>query len=186
MPPVAASFFMALIMEFTVRCLKQYRETMEDSLLEFPYFDTTLVIQKCLDWIETSCYSSGITFDPAVHLQEVSLHMPTVSRVSTTDMEVTSIRLERELKDKLKAIAGDRGYQALIRDVLWQYVEQLSQPEGATISATDIRFSLEAIAHCEERCALTGRVIQPQEPIRLGLTTQGVWVPISCGSLEGA
>jgi predicted DNA-binding protein len=31
----------------------------------------------------------------------------------------TSIRLERELKDKLKEIAGNQGYQALIRDVLW-------------------------------------------------------------------
>jgi len=51
---------------------------------------------------------------------EVCLQMPTLTRVSTTEMEVTSIRLERSLKEKLKALAGDRGYQALIREVLWQ------------------------------------------------------------------
>lgn len=50
--------------------------------------------------------------------------MHTIARTPTTDMEVTSIRLERELKDKLKEIAGNQGYQALIRDILWNYVQQ--------------------------------------------------------------
>ena len=35
--------------------------------------------------------------------------MHTIARTPTTDMEVTSIRLERELKDKLKDIAGNQG-----------------------------------------------------------------------------
>jgi predicted DNA-binding protein len=35
-----------------------------------------------------------------------------VKRVPTTEMEVTSIRLERELKEKLKEISGHQGYQA--------------------------------------------------------------------------
>jgi len=43
--------------------------------------------------------------------------MRTITRTTTTDMEVTSIRLERVLKDKLKEISGNQGYQALIRDV---------------------------------------------------------------------
>ena len=52
--------------------------------------------------------------------------MHTIARTPTTDMEVTSIRLERELKDKLKELAGSQGYQALIRDILWNYVQQKS------------------------------------------------------------
>ncbi|MFN5726683.1 MAG: hypothetical protein ACK48D_08125, partial [Pseudanabaena sp.] len=43
---------------------------------------------------------------------------------ATTEMEVTSIRLERELKEKLKELAGGQGYQALIRGVLWDYIDQ--------------------------------------------------------------
>ena len=39
-------------------------------------------------------------------------------RTPTTEMEVTIIRLERDLKDHLKQLAGSQGYQALIRDVL--------------------------------------------------------------------
>jgi predicted DNA-binding protein len=44
------------------------------------------------------------------------------SPIPTTQMEVTSIRLERELKQRLKALAGNQGYQALIREILWSYV----------------------------------------------------------------
>ena len=44
--------------------------------------------------------------------------MHTLNRTTTTEMEVTSIRLERELKDKLKELSGNVGYQALIRDIL--------------------------------------------------------------------
>ncbi len=49
--------------------------------------------------------------------------MHTLNRTTTTEMEVTSTRLERELIDKLKALAGNVGYQALIRDMLWNYVQ---------------------------------------------------------------
>jgi hypothetical protein len=46
--------------------------------------------------------------------------MPTtLARTATTDMEVTSIRLERDLKEKLKDLSTNQGYQALIRDILW-------------------------------------------------------------------
>jgi len=112
--------------------------------------------------------------------------MPTLTRVSTTDMEVTSIRLERSLKEKLKALAGNRGYQALIRDILWQYVEQ-GHTEGLTESPTegptqlqpsDICASFGAIAEREQVCALTGSPILPNQPMRLGLTAQGRLVPL--------
>lgn len=110
--------------------------------------------------------------------------MPTLSRPSTTDMEVTSIRLERDLKERLKAIAGNRGYQALIRDVLWRYVEQKSEDLQPTVERQDIRASLEAIAQKEEHCALTGAAIAPQSPMLLGLTVTGELVPLSRHSLD--
>ncbi|MEQ8465283.1 hypothetical protein [Coleofasciculus sp. E1-EBD-02] len=49
-----------------------------------------------------------------------------IPKTSTTEMKVTSIRLERELKEKLKDLSGNQGYQALIRDVLWNYVQHKS------------------------------------------------------------
>ncbi len=109
--------------------------------------------------------------------------MPTLTRMSTTDMEVTSIRLERSLKEKLKAIAGDRGYQALIRDILWQYVEPSPEQHPAHLQRQDIRASFEAVAEQEQLCALTGKLIHPQEPMRLGLTAQGKVVPLSLEAL---
>jgi hypothetical protein len=107
--------------------------------------------------------------------------MPTLSRVSTTEMEVTSIRLERSLKEKLKALAGNRGYQALIRDILWQHVEQ-GQEQGQILS-DDICASFEAVAEREQICTLTGDIIPAKAPMRLGLTAQGKLVPISVDGL---
>jgi metal-responsive CopG/Arc/MetJ family transcriptional regulator len=100
-------------------------------------------------------------------------------------MEVTSIRLERELKDKLKEIAGNQGYQALIRDVLWNYVQQKSGEWKPRFSRIDIRASIAATAQQEERCVLTGQLIQSQEPMLVGLTRNGDMVPLSVESLAG-
>lgn len=111
--------------------------------------------------------------------------MHTLTRTSTTEMEVTSIRLERELKDKLKELSGNQGYQALIRDILWDYVQQKSGKHQPQFSRGDIRASVEATAQKEERCALTGQVIRPQEPMLLGLTTKGEMIPLSLESLAG-
>lgn len=111
--------------------------------------------------------------------------MSTMTRTSTTEMEVTSIRLERSLKESLKAISGNQGYQALIRDVLWNYVQQKSGEYRPSFSRHDIRASLDATAQREERCVLTGKVIQPQEPMLLGLTTGGDMVPLSIESMVG-
>ncbi|MEM9119020.1 MAG: hypothetical protein AAF827_12470 [Cyanobacteria bacterium P01_D01_bin.6] len=104
--------------------------------------------------------------------------MPTLSRASTTEMEVTSIRLEKELKDSLKAIAGNRGYQALIREILWAYVEQQSGTPSGTLQRQDIRATIPATAERAERCLVTGRAIAPGESMLLGLTPQGALVPI--------
>ena len=111
--------------------------------------------------------------------------MHTIARTPTTDMEVTSIRLEKELKDKLKEFSGNQGYQALIRDILWNYVQQKSGEWKPRCSKNDIRASITATAQQEERCVLTGQIIQPQQPMLLGLTKTGDMVPLTLKSLAG-
>ncbi|HAX79677.1 MAG TPA: hypothetical protein DCY88_28550 [Cyanobacteria bacterium UBA11372] len=108
----------------------------------------------------------------------------TATRIPTTEMDVTSIRLERELKDRLKDLAGNQGYQALIREILWNYVQQKSGAFKPQFSRSDIRASIPATAEREERCVLTGEFIRPQEPMLLGLTRHGELVPLSVGSLS--
>ena len=109
--------------------------------------------------------------------------MHTLTRTTTTEMEVTSIRLERELKDKLKELSGNVGYQALIRDILWNYVQQKSGDYQNQFSRNDIQASITAIAEEEVRCVLTGQLIRPQESMLLGFTTGGDLVPLSTESL---
>jgi metal-responsive CopG/Arc/MetJ family transcriptional regulator len=99
-------------------------------------------------------------------------------------MEVTSIRLERELKERLKGLAKNKGYQALIRDILWNYVQQKSGDYRPSLTKDDIRACISAIAEQEERCILTGKIIRPKEEMFLGLTFQGDMVPLSLGSLD--
>lgn len=110
--------------------------------------------------------------------------MHTLPRTSTTEMEVTSIRLERELKEQLKKLSGNQGYQALVRDILWNYVQQKSSDYQPHFDQADIRASVEAIARKEERCVLTGQIIHPNEPMLLGFTTHGDWVPLSLNSFN--
>ena len=89
--------------------------------------------------------------------------MQTITRTPTTDMEVTSIRLERKLKEKLKDIAGNQGYQSLIRDILWNYIQQKSGEWKPRFSKSDIRASIAAVAQQDERCVLTGKLIASQQ-----------------------
>lgn len=105
-------------------------------------------------------------------------------RTPTTEMEVTSIRLERDLKDRLKQIAGNQGYQALIREVLWDYVQQHSAARASQWSREDVRASVVATAQQEEQCALTGTTIHPGEQMMLGWTGNGEMIPISMGGLD--
>ena len=110
--------------------------------------------------------------------------MKTLPRTSTTEMEVTSIRLERTLKDKLKGLSGNQGYQALIRDILWNYVQQKSGDYRPQFSVADIRATVEAKARNDESCVLTGNLIQAGEPMLLGLSIYGDFVPLSLGSVD--
>ena len=109
--------------------------------------------------------------------------MRTLSRTSTTEMEVTSIRLERSLKDKLKELSGNQGYQALIRDILWNYVQQKSGDYRPQFSKADIRATIAARASRDESCVLTGKLIQQDEQMLLGLTIHGDLVPLSVASM---
>lgn len=95
-------------------------------------------------------------------------------------MPVTSIRLEVELKERLKALAGAEGYQQLVRDVLWRFVED-NQP---SLSKADIRATVEAIAQREERCTLTGEPILAGQHLLLGLTEDGRMVAIARESVR--
>jgi hypothetical protein len=108
--------------------------------------------------------------------------MSTLIRTSTAEMEVTSIRLEKSLKDKLKELSGSQGYQVLIRDILWNYVQQKSGEYRPTFSSSDIRSTIEARARKDETCVLTGKLVREGEKMFLGLTIYGDLVPIS---LEG-
>ena len=108
--------------------------------------------------------------------------MRTKAHPSTTEMQVTSIRLERLLINKLKERAGSSGYQSLIRDVLWDYVN--SGGNSAQINQTDIRSVMAAEARQTEKCALTGRIIEPYEEMWLAMTTRGELVPLSVDSLD--
>jgi hypothetical protein len=127
--------------------------------------------------------------------------MDTRKRGSTSEMQVTSIRLEPELKERLREISGEQGYQTLIRDVLWRFVEQQARPDDllhdgnrqlpqresdfvlpscpSTFSISEIRSTFRAVAQQEQRCAITGQLIRPQQPMWLGLTMTGNMVPLS-------
>ncbi len=109
--------------------------------------------------------------------------MHTITRTSTTEMEVTSIRLERELKERLKDLSGGQGYQALIRDILWNYVRQKSGDSTPHLTSTDIRATFSAKAQQEGRCAITGQILRPGDAILLGLLHDGTLVPLYPGSL---
>ncbi len=109
--------------------------------------------------------------------------MHTLPRTATTEMDVTSIRLERDLKEKLKQFSGNQGYQALIRDILWNYVRQRSSEFGPRLNRADIQASFSATAQQEQRCALTGKVLRPGQAILMGLTMGGDLVTLSTDSL---
>jgi hypothetical protein len=111
--------------------------------------------------------------------------MPTITSsrpTATTDMEVTSIRLERELKDRLKAISGSQGYQALVRDILWDFVNQKSSGI-VPLDMAEVRASLTATAQKDERCAMTGQLIRSGDAMMLGLLGNGNLVPLSMAAL---
>ncbi len=102
-----------------------------------------------------------------------------VHRTSTTQMEVTSIRLEKTLKDSLKALSGSQGYQTLIRDILWNYVQQKSGEYRPNFSKTDIRATVPATARKDESCVLSGKLIPEDDEMLLALTIHGDFVPVS-------
>jgi hypothetical protein len=110
--------------------------------------------------------------------------MSTAKRTPTTDMEVTSIRLERELKERLKKISGHHGYQALIRDILWKFVRQKSGDRPPLYNVEDIRATMPATARVEELCSVSGKPIAVGESMLLGFTIHGELIPLAADSLD--
>ena len=106
-------------------------------------------------------------------------------RTSTTQMEVTSIRLEKNLKDSLKNLSGSQGYQTLIRDILWNYVQQKSGEYRPNFSKSDIRATIASTARKDESCVLTGKLIPEGKDMLLALTIHGDFVPVSLEAMEG-
>ncbi|MEL6493345.1 MAG: hypothetical protein AAFV85_15490 [Cyanobacteria bacterium J06634_6] len=102
----------------------------------------------------------------------------------TTEMQVTSIRFERELIDKLKSLAGSQGYQSLVREILWDHVKHHSDEPAFQIKREDIRTILAGEARKPERCALTGNMIEPNEELWMAWTTDNQLVPLSIDSLD--
>lgn len=96
-----------------------------------------------------------------------------------SEMEVTSIRLEKSLKEKLRNLSGNQSYQALIRDILWNYVQQKCGDYRPAFSPRDIRATINATARKDETCVLTGKPIPENTPMLLALTTHGHLVPLS-------
>ncbi|AFZ57359.1 hypothetical protein [Anabaena cylindrica] len=62
-------------------------------------------------------------------------------------------------------------------------VQQKSGEWKPRFSRADIRASISATAQQEERCVLTGSLIQAQQPMLLALTKNGDMVPLSVESL---
>lgn len=104
---------------------------------------------------------------------------------STKEMQVTSIRFERSLIEKLKQMAGPQGYQSLVREVLWDYVNHRS-PSSAdqTLDPQKIRAVMPAQSCRPESCALTGDPIPADEEMWLGLTEDNHLVPIGFTNLD--
>ena len=107
---------------------------------------------------------------------------PVKSSPIKTEMQVTSIRFERELIDRLKEMAGKQGYQALVRDVLWDYVNHEEGKEQITRS--QIRTVVEAIAVRDEVCALTGKRIPEGKKLLMGILVDERWVPLSLDAIN--
>lgn len=101
---------------------------------------------------------------------------------STTEMQVTSIRLERSLIEKLKERAGSSGYQSLMRDILWDYIN--AGKDSRQVSKESIIAVMAAEARRQEQCALTGRIIEPYEEMWLAVVDGDQLVPLSIDSLD--
>jgi hypothetical protein len=109
--------------------------------------------------------------------------MAATKRPPTTEMQVTSIRLDTDLKERLRQLSGNQGYQTLIREILWDYVERHSRSQQYCFP-TDIQATVPATAQQDTHCAITGRPITAQQPMLLGWTTEGEIVPLSIDSIN--
>ena len=96
---------------------------------------------------------------------------------STSNMKVTSIRLEEELINELKKQKHPEGYQFLIRKVLWNYVRRSANK--SKYDSTHIEGYMNGFAQMEQTCVLTGKYIAKGEACQFGITIDGSLVPVA-------
>lgn len=89
----------------------------------------------------------------------------------TTRMKVTTIRLEQRLLEEYKKLEDpERGYQALMREVLWNYLSSVSNVYRKPIQEKDILSYYEATSNSQQVCAITGETIYIGELYLIGKT----------------
>lgn len=99
--------------------------------------------------------------------------------VPTTEMKVTSVRLEKELIKLLKEQKYPDGYQSLMRKVLWDYIKRNAGQYKPNLDENSIEGKFEGRTNREQVCALTGRIIPKGERCMFGITTDGNIVPVA-------
>ncbi len=101
-------------------------------------------------------------------------------RVKTTNMEVTSIRLDAELKRIFKEVTKGtkQGYQDKIREILWQWVQRNYGEYQPEYSRTAIQATFDGVSNKEQVCAFTKMTIVSGEPCKYALMLDGNLVPM--------
>ncbi len=97
---------------------------------------------------------------------------------STTNMVVTSIRLEEDLKQALKNMNHSAGYQFLIREVLWDYVRRNSTEYKSGFSTNNIVGIMQGISTKETTCVISQKLIAKGEKCVFGISDTGAMIPV--------
>lgn len=100
-------------------------------------------------------------------------------RNKTTNMEVTSIRLDAELKRIFKEVTkgSKQGYQDKIREVLWQWAQRNYGEYQPEYSETAITAIFDGVSNKEQTCAFTKMTIMAGEPCKYALMIDGQMIP---------
>ena len=122
-----------------------------------------------------SCYSTEIY---------IMARKSAGAATATTNMIVTSIRLEEELRQALKDLKHSQGYQFLVREVLWDYVRRNSDTYKPDFTTNNITGYIDGVANRESTCVLTQTVIKQGEPCQYAITDTGALVPVSMVASE--
>ena len=85
----------------------------------------------------------------------------------------------------MKTIAGSsKGYQELVREVLWDYVQRNSGQYKSSFNRSHIVSVIAAEAIQEQTCVLSKEVIRPGDEFYTGVTIDGLFVPLSKAAVD--